>query len=180
MRTGRFAHKITCRPLHLEHTITATAAHVVTDRPLSTRVVLVQPTHFFFCVHYSFVKADYLLRFRHAPRPDADRVYLQAIPPYPCPPLRGGHEQGWEPLFNVTTGRIAAAWTMLLPLPAGYLAPFGAGLNRLQIKHGVCRYRRHSGRVQGDRLTPLLVVPDGVSFLFAAGPPIRGTPTRKA
>jgi hypothetical protein len=30
---------------------------------------------------------------------------------------------------------------------------------------GVCRYRQHSGRAQGVRLTPLCVVLDGVSSL---------------
>jgi len=82
--------------------------------------------------------------------------------------------------MNVTTGSIAAAWTNLVSLSAAFTPPFGGGSDRLRIKCGVRRYRQRSGRLQGVRLTPLGVVPDGVSSLFVADLPKRGRPTRKA
>jgi hypothetical protein len=47
--------------------------------------------------------------------------------------------------------------------------PFGLASAGCELKRGVRRYRRRSGRIQRDRLTPLLVVLDGVSFLLNAG-----------
>jgi hypothetical protein len=107
-------------------------------------------------------------------------VCLQAILPYPRPPLRGGCGQGrnylagdnWQNCRSLdesiapVRSLIGSGWSWFMPpairmrcvplSPAQWPPP------------------------QRVRLTPLGVVLDGVSFLFVAGPPIRGRPTRKA
>ena len=162
MRACWLAPKVLGRPLRLEYATTQPAAHSI-PHPPPPGIVFVQPTDLFFRIHVFSVS-------------DQDRIHLQAIPPAPRP--SGGEQAG--NCLTVTTGRIAAAWTNLLPLFAASSAPAGAGSCRLRIKCGVRCYRQRSGRLQGVRLTPLGVVLDGVSFLFAAGLPIRGRPTRKA
>ena len=162
MRACRLAHKVLSSSLRLEHGAAKSAPRIIPDPPLAPRVVFVQPADLFFRVH------DFQFRIK------TEFIFKQSRPP---PRFARGQAGN---CLTVTTGRIAAAWTNLLPLFAACSAPCGAGSYRLQIKCGVRRYRRHSGRTQGVRLTPLGVVLDGVSFLFAADLPKRGRPTRKA
>ncbi len=62
-----------------------------------------------------------------------------------------------------------------------FYGPAGLVLSLLQNQNAVYAVIASTvAALQGVCLTPLVVVLDGVSFLFAAGPPTRGTPTRKA
>jgi Fic/DOC family len=158
VRTGRFAHIVNCRPLRLEHTTTATTTHVIPDRLLSARVVSVQPIHFFFCVHRSFVfstqgfkTVKFLCSAAPLDRARTEFIFKQSRPASAAARRR----QARELLYSVKTGSIAAAWTMLFPLVAVCSPPAGGGSSRLQFKCGVRRYRH---AIDQDHIPPLVAI----------------------
>lgn len=153
MRAGWLADTIYRHLLRPEQPTAVTATHAVPDRPLSQRVVAVQPANLFFRVHLHFIWAEF--------------IFKQSCPTHARRCAAGVGKAGTT--LPVTTGRIAAAWTMLLPPFAAFTARLGWLKAGCKLKCGVRCYRQHSGRTQGDRLTPLRVVLDGVSSLFAAG-----------
>lgn len=153
MRAGWLADTIHRHLLRPEHATAVATAHAVPDRPLSQRIVAVQPANLFFHGHVHCFWAEFFFK--------------QSCPTHARRCAAGVGKAGTT--LPVTTGRIAAAWTMLLPLFAAFTARMGWLEADCKLKRGVRRYRRRSDRTQGDRLTPLRVVLDGVSSLFAAG-----------
>ena len=169
MRAGRFTHKVTDCALRLEHPSAMPATHVLPDPPLLGRACAFS--------QLTFSSAFIVNSFASIPSGYRRSSSNPALPP-PAAARRVGQGRNYLAGDNWQNCRsldesiapvrrlIGSVWSWFMPpairmrcvplSPAQWPPP------------------------QGVRLTPLRVVLDGVSSLFAAGPPIRGTPTRKA
>lgn len=98
-----------------------------------------------------------------------DRVHLQAIPT-PTRALRA--RVGVGNCFPSDNWQHCRSLDESIALVRSVYGPSGLVFSRLRIKCGVCRYRQHSGRLQGVRLTPLRVVLDRRLFPIDRRPSI--------